>query len=494
MTITAQDLYNFTKCAHRVYLDAHGNPDERRDVNAFVKMLWEMGLQTEKEHLASLGTVPLEDLQTLSIEAARSRTRELMAAGSALIYQGAIAAGDWLGRPDLLVRRDDAPSAFGDYYYEAIDIKAGRGWEERDGKKTRFKHHYAFQILFYREILRKIQGAAAPVGRIINVDNELEEFDPQSFEPSFADAMVEVARLVSGDDHSEPVLGSACQLCEWYTKCRRWVEATSDPTGLFFVGKVKFELKRVGLRTIGDIAAMDIDQYSKGPKKIPGVGTTSLKRMKERAEVALAGKPRIRAGYQFPEAPREIYFDIEDDPTRDVVYFYGVVIKEDVQAPVFRYFMADRPGDEEQTVRAFWQFIAENPLAVFYVYSPKERSTLRRLMHRYSLDAVVFERYVTQEFDLYTDLIVPYSDWPTYSYGIKQIARQVGFQWRDSDAGGANSIAWYNEYLADPTRPELKQRIIDYNEDDCRAMIAVKEYFDRQRALRRKESSHEETA
>ena len=26
MTITAQDLYNFTKCAHRVYLDAHGDP------------------------------------------------------------------------------------------------------------------------------------------------------------------------------------------------------------------------------------------------------------------------------------------------------------------------------------------------------------------------------------------------------------------------------------------------------------------------------------
>ena len=494
MTVTAQDLYNFTKCAHRVYLDAHGDPAERREVSAFVKMLWEMGLQTEKDHLASLGAVPLEDLQSLSMEAARQRTTELMQAGAPLIYQGVIAAGDWLGRPDLLLRRDDAVSSFGDYYYEAIDIKAGRGWEEREGQRIRFKHHYAFQVLFYREILQQIQGTAAALGRIINVDNEIEEFDPASFEVAFMAAMNDVAALVVGKERSEPVLGSACQLCEWYLKCRRWVEVTGDPTGLFFVGKIKFDLKRAGLNTIADIAAMDVAAYSQGPRKIPKLGETALKRMKTRAEVVLAGKPRIRAGFQFPDTAREIFFDIEDDPTRDVVYFYGIVVRERGRAPVFRYFMADRPDDEERTIRAFWQLIADNPLATFYVYSPKERSTLKRLMHRYRLDPAVFERYVAREFDLYTELIVPYSDWPTYSYGIKQIARQVGFRWRDTDAGGANSIAWYNEYLADPSRPELKQRIIDYNEDDCLAMIAVKDYFLRYPVQARQPVSREGTA
>ena len=32
-------------------------------------------------------------------------------------------------------------------------------------------------------------------------------------------------------------------------------------------------------------------------------------------------------------------------------------------------------------------------------------------------------------------------------YGIKQIAKLTGFSWRDTDPGGANSIAWYNDYL-----------------------------------------------
>lgn len=114
---------------------------------------------------------------------------------------------------------------------------------------------------------------------------------------------------------------------------------------------------------------------------------------------------------------------------------------------------------------------------MFYVYSPKERTTLRRLMERYKLDPEVFEQYMEREYDLYGDLVVKYSDWPTYSYGIKQIARLVGFRWRDPDPSGANSIAWYNEYLQNPAREEILERILAYNEDDCRAMIAVKDYF-----------------
>jgi uncharacterized protein len=100
-------------------------------------------------------------------------------------------------------------------------------------------------------------------------------------------------------------------------------------------------------------------------------------------------------------------------------------------------------------------------------------------MGKYDLDETVFARYVKREYDLYTELVVKYSDWPTYSYGIKQIARVIGFAWRDPDPGGANSIAWYNAYLADPAREDLLRRLLEYNEDDCRAMLAVKRYFER---------------
>ena len=99
-------------------------------------------------------------------------------------------------------------------------------------------------------------------------------------------------------------------------------------------------------------------------------------------------------------------------------------------------------------------------------------------MERYGLDQDVFTTYVDREYDLYSDLIVPYSDWPTFSYSIKQIAKHIGFRWRDSDPSGANSIAWYNEYLAHPEQEQLLNRILQYNEDDCLAMLAIKRYFE----------------
>ncbi|MFQ5992457.1 MAG: TM0106 family RecB-like putative nuclease, partial [Nitrospiraceae bacterium] len=448
--ITANDLYNLTKCSHRVYLDANGDPRDKSEVSPFVKLLWELGLQTEREYLGTVGDVPVSDLSPLSVDPASDETRRLMQCGAPLIYQGCLKDGSFVGRPDLLVKRTDAPSQLGPYLYEPIDIKAGKGWEERDGKRSKFKEHYAFQILFYHMLLSRIQGAAPSTGRIINVDHEIEEFDPTLFEEDFAAALGEAERLVTGQETSEPVLGSHCQLCHWHRRCERWVEERSDPTGLFFVGRQKFQLKQLGLQTITDIAAMDVGEYLKPPKKMTRMGRLSLERMKERARVRLAGVPTIRPGYTFPQKGREIYFDIEDDPTQGLTYLFGLLIKDKQAKPHFQYFVARQPDEEEQTVRAFWDFVRSAGDVVYYVYSHKERTTLKQLMGRYELDEDVFEQYVAHEYDLYTKLVVEYSDWPTHSYGIKHIAKIIGFTWRDPDPSGANSIAWYNEYRAHP--------------------------------------------
>lgn len=476
-TITANDLYNLTKCAHRVYLDANGDPKEKSEVSPFVKLLWELGLQTERDYIATLGEGQIADLQALPLEIAAEETLRLMRDGVPLIYQGCLQDDDLVGRPDLLVKRDGA-SRLGPYLYEPIDIKAGKGWEERDGKKTKFKVHYAYQLLFYRLLLQKIQDTLPSLAHIINVDKETEEFDPEDFQQDFDVALQQARRLVAAQETSEPVLGSHCQLCPWFKHCERWVSQTSDPTGLFFIGKQKFALKAAGLYTIEDIAVMDVAAYTKPPKKIPRMGAATLQRMKVRAQVRLSGLPLIRPGYTFPQRKREVYFDIEDDPTQGLTYLFGLLIKEGTGRPRFQYFVARRPEEEEATVRAFWNFLAAAEDDVYYVYSPKERTTLKHLMEKYHLDPGPFAAYEAREFDLYHDLIVEYSDWPTYSYGIKQIAKLIGFKWRDPDPSGANSIAWYNEYLANQSNEAALTRILQYNEDDCWAMVAVKDYFE----------------
>jgi predicted RecB family nuclease len=57
---------------------------------------------------------------------------------------------------------------------------------------------------------------------------------------------------------------------------------------------------------------------------------------------------------------------------------------------------------------------------------------------------------------------------PTRDYSIKTLAKYLGFKWRDLHSSGAASIEWYDRG-AGTGDPAIKQRILDYNEDDCRA-------------------------
>ena len=487
-SITAQDLYNLTKCAHRVYLDANGDVSQKGKVNSFISLLWELGLQTERDYLASLDGQEIVDLQTLSLGVAFEETIRLMEQGVTVIYQGCLRDASYVGRPDLLVKCEEEPSRFGAYCYEPIEIKAGRGWEHTERRTPTFKKHYAFQVLFYRMLLKEQQGSIPKLARIINGQKEFEVFDPAPFEADFLLALEHVRRLVNADETSEPVLGSHCYLCGWFNHCEQWVRERSDPTSLFFVGKQKFHMKTVGLQTVEDIARMDVKEYLKPPKKIPRMGEKSLTRMKQRAQVLLDHEPRIQSGFAFPDNKREIYFDIEDDPTQSLTYLYGLLIREEQCAPYYRYFLAKNPQDEEETVRAFWDFLASMEEGTYYVYSHKERTSLKQLMERYDLDRDVFEQYVGREYDLYSDLIVTYSDWPTFSYSIKHIAKMVGFRWRDPDPSGANSITWFNDYLKNPSRQALLERILRYNEDDCAAMMSIKDYFSQQQFIKKEKA------
>ena len=83
--ITASMLYDFLKCEHRVWRDIYGPQDERiQEINPFVQLLWDKGIQHEKEIVAKLG-----DFVDLSQGTLQSRFKETMAAmkkGTPLIY------------------------------------------------------------------------------------------------------------------------------------------------------------------------------------------------------------------------------------------------------------------------------------------------------------------------------------------------------------------------------------------------------------------------
>lgn len=70
--------------------------------------------------------------------------------------------------------------------------------------------------------------------------------------------------------------------------------------------------------------------------------------------------------------------------------------------------------------------------------------------------------------DLYFDVVLKAPEWPTRDYSIKSLAKYLGFIWRNTYPSGAGSIEWFHRWVESGDQ-EIKQRILDYNEDDCRA-------------------------
>jgi predicted RecB family nuclease len=65
------------------------------------------------------------------------------------------------------------------------------------------------------------------------------------------------------------------------------------------------------------------------------------------------------------------------------------------------------------------------------------------------------------------------------AFGLKTLAVFAGFQWRDENPSGEASMSWYDEAvghdraLADAQR----RRLLAYNEDDCRATAALRDWL-----------------
>jgi len=63
--------------------------------------------------------------------------------------------------------------------------------------------------------------------------------------------------------------------------------------------------------------------------------------------------------------------------------------------------------------------------------------------------------------------------------GLKQLAMAAGFRWRDVNPSGEASILWYEEATGGASDLALaaRERLVAYNEDDCRATKALRDWL-----------------
>lgn len=475
-------------------MDAFGDPAQREEPNAFVKLLWERGTLFERETIAALDQ-PFTDLSEVPLEAREDATRDAMARGDPLIYQGRISIDGLLGEPDLL--RQEATDSQGNALYSAIDIKSGRGKQgdsdadsEDEAELGKPKKHYGVQVALYTDILIRLGRSAGRYAYIWDIHGKETRYDldvplgkkTPALWPIYLDARMRVEAALLNPNTTRAAASSECNLCVWRSACHAWLEQERDLSLLPWVGRKKRDSLMTRFATIEELAGTNIETHIAGTEALPGIGADSLRTFHARAILATAkdAKPYLKKAAVLPAADTELFFDIETFPMRDFCYLHGFIVRQhgDVSTETFYSFFAEGMSTdaERSAFQAAWAFIHAHASAAVYVYSSFERTTYKKLAAKYPevCSVAEVEAFFAGSLvkDLYTGVVLSASEWPTMSYGIKSIAKFLGFEWRDTHPSGAASIEWFHRY-SQTQDPELRQRILDYNEDDCRAMRAL---------------------
>ena len=224
-----------------------------------------------------------------------------------------------------------------------------------------------------------------------------------------------------------------------------------------------------------DMARVNPADFVHGKKTdFRGIGLPALEKFVQRAKLQISSgaRPILRDRLTLPDHDLELFFDIEVDPMRDICYLHGFVERRGRDKEHYIPFFADDPAAEAEE-RAFtesWRYLSSRRPCAIYYYSKYERTIYRRLQSKYP--GVCTPEQIEELFDpadavdLYSDVVKRQTEWPTRDYSIKTLAKFLGFNWRDKQPSGAASIEWFDRWVK--TRdPEVKQRILDYNEDDC---------------------------
>jgi predicted RecB family nuclease len=321
--------------------------------------------------------------------------------------------------------------------------------------------------IYRTEVIYDLNGARGPK-------------TPTSLWDEYQAALAQARAIYAQNEKTLPAYATSCKLCHWYSSCLKSLQKAGDLTLIPRLGRSARDTLAPTFATIADLAAANPEGYVKGKDKtiFPRIGLATLRAFNARAKLLTTpgAKAYLKAPVMLPTAPTELFFDIEADPMRDICYLHGFVVRknDDTASERFIAFFADddSPNAEREAFAQAIELFRTSQPAVIYYYSKYERTFYRKLQARYpdvcAADEIEILFDPARAVDLYNNVVTKATEWPTRDHSIKTLASHLGFRWRDTNPSGAASIEWYHRWIETKDKT-VKQRILDYNEDDCKA-------------------------
>ncbi len=364
-----------------------------------------------------------------------------------------------IGQGDLLVRNDSHPSYLGPYHYRTVEIKRAK-W---------MKNIYKLQGAVLTRILGEVQGYTPPEFEVALLDG-VTKVSYEKMKKLVDDILKKWRAIKKGTLKPDPFL----------------LDFTRSPWRLY-ANKILREQEDLTLLPEIDPGLREKIKEDLGVSSLKELKKLTLKKLKKTLGDQIgfdifhstlahfAQKPILPEGLSFrvPRAERHLYFDFElsDEMQMNApahVYLIGLWDGEEEK---FVAFQGRGEQDEERVFKEFLEYVGAAENCRLYHWSDFEIRHMKKVAEKYPSLADGINKVIHSSVDL-MKVIKHHVFLPITSYSIKNVAPYLGFNWRQKDVGGFETIKLYLDYVERGNESAM-QKIVTYNEDDCKAMWFV---------------------
>lgn len=443
--------------------DHHGDQKLKDPEDEYDRFLAEQGLRIERELLTKRHT-SFTDLKSLDFDSAVRQTADLMKRGDGIIYGGALHS-EALGlrtRPDV-IKIDQGACLIEEYKLAGTPDEM-----------------HKIQALVYAYVLKKSYGIENEC-RVVSRLNE--EFVIPYDEPQIEEAIRSAREILACDKSPYPIYNCPSV---WGSLQNKTAKDLQDITLVWNVGPVHAKkFRQMNIHTLEDLAKLTPELLKTikglGPKKVPQILNSAKAQLYNRVIKVGRWKP-------IEDPPEiEIFLDLEgtgelfqEDPAWNCIYLIGMIPRCNGQEDPYIPYLAKKPEDEKTILSEFVDYLRkQNRRYRLYHWHHYEKTQLKKACERHGLEEAYESLILPHLEDLCTAAQTSYV-LPTPGWSIKVVAPHFGFKWtQDASEVDAmkSAMIWFKQALDSGDGTGL-EKVLQYNQDDCRAMIVVKDGFD----------------
>jgi uncharacterized protein len=374
----------------------------------------------------------------------------------------------------VLVRDDSQDTNLGPYGYLVVEIKAVH----------RITRGHTLQAAVYNRLLGRALGNEPPEFYLLNLEGTLEAVQMTEVAAELDRALDEMRQILAGKA-IEPCYNTADW--PWTNYVNQQAIAARDVSLVPGLGQAKRQaFASAGYTTVETLAGAKAEALT----SIKGVGPKNGGKFLTSAQAICQGRPiRRSADWRLSPCTVEVFFDLEgaapglDPEGRGLVnYLIGNVIRSPGQTATYKAFFATTFEQEGQILGEFFQWAGSLQDAQFYHWHHYEKTHLTRMASSHGLEPDLVSQVLSRLVDL-SPITTGAFAFPTYGESLKDIAKFLGFSWRQEDVSGQSSMALYQDFVeSGGTDYNTRQKLLDYNEDDCRATMHIFDWLSAGRA------------